>query len=96
MRRDPCRPVVIELDEEQHFNHYRAATLRFSWAEELPWTSAYRDYSRLHEPDLARKFVSGGAGLTRRLRASSVLRQPRVTSQVWAHYGGGSGPFTTR
>lgn len=55
-----AEPLIIELDEEQHFNRYRAATLDFPWAEVLPWSAAYRDYSRLHEADLARKFISGG------------------------------------
>lgn len=53
-------PLIIELDEEQHFNRYRVATLDFSWADELPWTGAYREYSRHHEADLAKKFISGG------------------------------------
>ncbi len=53
-------PLIVELDEEQHFNRYRATTLSFPWAEAFPWVSAYRDYSRVHEADLARKFISGG------------------------------------
>lgn len=53
-------PLIIELDEEQHFNRYRTATLDFSWADELPWSPAYRDYSRIHEADLAKNFISGG------------------------------------
>lgn len=52
--------LIIELDEEQHFNRYRAATLAFPWAEMLPWAGAYRDYSRIYEADLARTFISGG------------------------------------
>jgi hypothetical protein len=53
-------PLIVELDEEQHFNRYRATTLALPWAESLPWASAYREYSRFHEADLARKFISGG------------------------------------
>lgn len=53
-------PLIVELDEEQHFNRYRATTLSPPWAEALPWARAYRDYSRIHEADLARKFISGG------------------------------------
>jgi hypothetical protein len=32
---------MVELDEDLHFNRYRAATLRLPWAKELPWTSDY-------------------------------------------------------
>jgi hypothetical protein len=53
-------PLIIELDEEQHFNRYRVATLSFAWADSLPWVDAYRNYSRVHEAELARRFVSGG------------------------------------
>lgn len=52
--------LIVELDEEQHFNRYRATTLSFPWSDALPWAGAYRDYSRIHEADLARKFISGG------------------------------------
>lgn len=37
-------PLVIELDEELHFNRYRALTLEASWAIDLPWVSDYRRY----------------------------------------------------
>lgn len=37
--------LVVELDEDMHFNRYRARTLTESWEESLPWASAYRDYS---------------------------------------------------
>lgn len=33
--------VVVELDEELHFNRYRATTLAQPWAKELPWREAY-------------------------------------------------------
>src|SRR5207247_5846986 len=44
-------PVVVELDEELHFNRYRGLTLTASWAEQLPWTSTYRAYCEKHEAD---------------------------------------------
>ena len=34
--------VIIELDEEQHFNRYRGLTLTPGWAREMPWFDAYR------------------------------------------------------
>lgn len=33
--------LVIELDEELHFNRYRALTLEPEWASALPWRTAY-------------------------------------------------------
>jgi hypothetical protein len=33
--------ILIELDEELHFNRYRKATLLSSWASSLPWTPSY-------------------------------------------------------
>lgn len=33
---------IVELDEDLHFNRYRAATLGLPWAPMLPWTSDYQ------------------------------------------------------
>lgn len=41
--------VLVELDEELHFNRYRARTLAASWERTLPWTASYRDYCMDHE-----------------------------------------------
>ena len=42
-------PLVVELDEELHFNRYRALTLKASWAKDLPWTRAYLSYCAEYE-----------------------------------------------
>jgi len=52
--------VVVELDEEQHFNRYRRVTLEPAWADRLPWASAYRDYCGEHEAAALRKAKRGG------------------------------------
>lgn len=44
--------LLIELDEEQHFNRYRAMTLDATADLGLPWTPAYQAYSREHEARL--------------------------------------------
>ncbi|MGD0197243.1 MAG: hypothetical protein ABSC56_04975 [Solirubrobacteraceae bacterium] len=44
-------PIVVELDEELHFNRYRAMTLRASWAQALPWREDYLRYCDKHESD---------------------------------------------
>ncbi|MGE0218573.1 DUF7255 family protein [Mycolicibacterium sp.] len=36
--------LVVELDEELHFNRYRHLTLQFPWATELPWRDTYLGY----------------------------------------------------
>lgn len=42
--------LIVELDEELHFNRYRLATLSQSWSEGLPWSAAYGTFSAEHEP----------------------------------------------
>lgn len=52
--------VIVELDEEQHFNRYRRVTLEPSWADGLPWAFAYRAYCDDHEGAALRKAKRGG------------------------------------
>jgi hypothetical protein len=69
--------LLVELDEQLHFNRYRALTLQSSWSTDLPWTAAYRTYCTVHEarclkdgcsqqrwtnPSCARNFSGGPAG----------------------------------
>jgi hypothetical protein len=46
--------VVIELDEELHFNRYRARTLAEPWARNLPWRETYLVMCDQHEDDCLR------------------------------------------
>ena len=43
--------LVVELDEELHFNRFRATTLAASWAVDLPWTADYRQFCAECEPE---------------------------------------------
>jgi len=43
--------LVVELDEELHFNRYRARTLRFPWTLDLPWRETYLRHCRDREPE---------------------------------------------
>jgi hypothetical protein len=52
--------LIVELDEEQHFNRYRRATLQPVWTEALPWGVDYRRYSEEHETAALRKASRGG------------------------------------
>lgn len=52
--------VLVELDEEQHFNRYRRTTLEPDWAETLPWASAFREYCDEREEAALRKAKRGG------------------------------------
>ncbi len=69
--------LVVELDEELHFNRYRALTLASSWSADLPWVEDYVRYCADHEgvclaagswgkrwtnDSCARMFYSGPAG----------------------------------
>ena len=41
--------LIVELDEELHFNRYRATTLEPAWAARLPWRDDYLKFSTEHE-----------------------------------------------
>ncbi|GAA5141766.1 hypothetical protein GCM10023340_04010 [Nocardioides marinquilinus] len=51
--------TVIELDEELHFNRYRAATLEGEWAAALPWCDDYRELCGVREPECLRAATWG-------------------------------------
>ncbi len=55
----PLDGLVVELDEEQHFNRYRAFTLQFAWARTLPWAA---DYVRQCERYEAKAIASHSGG----------------------------------
>lgn len=46
--------LVVELDEELHFNRYRLLTIDRPWATALPWHEAYRRLCVDREPDCLR------------------------------------------
>ncbi|MGV0788372.1 hypothetical protein ABQF33_15805 [Mycolicibacterium sp. XJ2] len=48
--------LVVELDEELHFNRYRAQTVQSQWATALPWRETYLDLCR----DFEEKCVAAG------------------------------------
>lgn len=41
--------LVVELDEELHFNRYRLMTFSPSWSDALPWSRDYRGFCSDHE-----------------------------------------------
>lgn len=41
--------LVVELDEQLHFNRYRASTLSRGWSRQLPMTDDYLSYSSNYE-----------------------------------------------
>lgn len=41
--------LLVELDEELHFNRYRALTLGAPWAADLPWREDYLRYCSQNE-----------------------------------------------
>lgn len=46
--------LVVELDEQQHFNRYRKDTLTWSWAATLPWVEPYSVYCQEFEYECLR------------------------------------------
>lgn len=41
--------VLIEFDEDLHFNRYRSLSLATPWAPDLPWSTLYGDYAMAME-----------------------------------------------
>lgn len=41
--------LVLELDEELHFNRYRSSTLQTPESAKLPWRAAYLEYCKRYE-----------------------------------------------
>jgi|GEM_PF-835582 len=37
--------VLVEFDEDLHFNRYRSHSLAVPWDSQLPWSEAYRSYA---------------------------------------------------
>lgn len=54
----PSGALLVELDEEQHFNRYRQQTLDASGLG-LPWAKAYLTYCRDHEHQLVPRWTTG-------------------------------------
>lgn len=52
--------LIVELDEEQHFNRYRVTTLQADWTSVLPWADEYRTYGVDHEKTALKSHSSGG------------------------------------
>jgi hypothetical protein len=50
----------VEYDESQHFNRYRALTLKADWATALPWQREYLGYSEQFEAECVRSRGWGG------------------------------------
>lgn len=43
--------LLVELDEQLHFNRYRAMTLHADWMRPLPWRDTYLVFCRAREQD---------------------------------------------
>lgn len=84
--------LLIELDEDLHFTRYRGVTLDASWAADLPWTDACREYVVTGE----RRAGAGG----RRWTSPSAERlfgpaDPDASSVSRVRHVGNSGPCMT-
>ncbi|WP_022908562.1 DUF7255 family protein [Curtobacterium sp. B18] len=74
--------IRVELDEEMHFNRYRAVTLGVDPIASAPWAGAYDDYCRAHE----RRSGTGG----RRWSSPSAERMFGAAAPQWTFEGGGA------
>ncbi|OIH92844.1 hypothetical protein [Curtobacterium sp. MCBA15_001] len=74
--------VLVELDEDMHFNRYRAATLETPFASSLPWATDYREFAAMHE----RRSGTGG----RRWTNPSAERMFGPADPHWMFEGNGA------
>ncbi|MDR6171149.1 hypothetical protein [Curtobacterium sp. SORGH_AS_0776] len=74
--------ILVELDEEMHFNRYRAVTLDVDTGASAPWAAAYEDFCRTHE----RRSGTGG----RRWSSPSAERMFGAAAPHWTFEGGGA------
>ena len=51
--------ILIELDEELHFNRYRKMTLERPWAASLPWAMSYEEDCDTREAECLRSATWG-------------------------------------
>lgn len=88
--------IVIELDEELHFNRYRSVTLQQAWASALPWTNDYVDIAQLESMSACVPRAGANAGRTPPQSGCSVPPPNQAISTLRpAHRGGSSAPCTT-
>jgi hypothetical protein len=52
--------LIVEFDEEQHFNRYRAETLQADWAVDLPWRADYLHYCADYESTALKSHSGAG------------------------------------
>ena len=80
--------LLVELDELQHFNRYRAMTLTPERAVQLPWRADYLTFCADHEATVsapkgaAHSIEVGGAGCHRTARWC-----PTVIKNIVFRYG---------
>ena len=51
--------LVVELDEELHFNRYRLTTLQSVESMKLPWRDAYLDFCTRYEAPVTEAWIQG-------------------------------------
>ncbi len=89
--------LVVELDEELHFNRYRRSTLEASWTRELPWRDDYLTTFTWSTSRRAWQQLGGeSGGPTPPASDSSGLPIGPGCSHLSGHLGGSSAPSTTR
>jgi hypothetical protein len=71
--------LVVELDEELHFNRFRARTLQPEWTAALPWRAEYLAHSGVHEQKC---LAAGRWGQRWTSRASESMFGPPAAAGV--------------
>lgn len=88
--------LLVELDEELHFNRYRRQTLQAPWAQALPWTDPYLEYCNAEEERCLAVASGDSDGPTHHASTCSAPPPNPVTSTAEVPQGGSSAPRTTQ
>jgi len=88
--------LIVELDEELHFNRYRLLTLNAPWYGDRAWAPEYRELCVQREQEClaAGKWENGGSTPPASRCSDPAVRRVNWTAQV--PRGGSSARSTTR
>jgi hypothetical protein len=77
--------LIVELDELQHFNRYRALTLNPAWALRLPWRTDYLTFCAAYESECFR--TKGRSKFWSTPKAASMFGTPVLGAKTFEGVG---------
>ena len=87
--------IVVELDEELHFDRYRKQTLAAPWYDRIAWSNKYSMLCTQMSAAACRQAPGGSGGPHPRARGCSGKQDRQGKPQAPAHRVGSNALFTT-